>query len=276
LYVAWRSNDIGDGDILFSKSTDGGTTFTSPVDLSVSPMNTDCPHMTVSGANIYIVWEEAIPSFFGFHVFFRSSFYGGVTFNPIKQLSKNEEDDETPSPRVAALGKKSYIAWIHDFPNPSKTFFKRTLDGGTTFSGTKNLVTDTKIDANGARVAVSGDTVYVVWDGQRESEQGSNSDIYMRVSKNSGKDFGHTKNLSNNAGDSTSAVIRASGNNVYVAWLDDTSGNSDVFFRRSTNMGDNFGGIRNLSNTSRDSFDVVISSFRINRLYRMDRGVHFG
>jgi hypothetical protein len=71
---------------------------------------------------------------------------------------------------------------------PSKTFFRRTLEGGGTFSGIKNLVTDSKIDAQQVRIAISGDTVYVVWRG----EKGNNfhgSDIYMRVSKNSGKDF---------------------------------------------------------------------------------------
>ncbi len=106
VYVAWRSFDIGDGDIIFSKSTDGGITFSHPIDLSTSSESADCPHMTVSGNNVYIVWNEAIPSSFGSPVFFRSRFDGGVTFNPLKKLSNNDDEDETPHPLVAASGKK--------------------------------------------------------------------------------------------------------------------------------------------------------------------------
>jgi hypothetical protein len=117
----------------------------------------------------------------------------------------------------------------------------------------------------------------------------------MRVSKNSGKDFGSTKNLSNNPAFSTDPVIKASGNNVYVAWLEDTSGdldNFEVMFKRSTNKGDSFGGTKNLSNTSDDSSQVVIStsdpvvyvawkegSFPSNVIMlkrSTDRGSHFG
>ncbi len=155
-------------------------------------------------------------------------------------------------------------------------------------------MTDSKIDAQQARIAISGDTVYVVWRGEKGNNfQGS--DIYMRVSKNSGKDFGSTKNLSNNPVFSTDPVIKASGNNVYVGWLEDTSGdldNFEVMFKRSTNKGDSFGGTKNLSNTSDDSSQVVIStsdpvvyvawkegSFPSNDIMlkrSTDRGSHFG
>jgi hypothetical protein len=266
-YVTWESNAIGDGDIIFSRSTDGGATFSPPIDLSgQNPQGSTCPDMAVSGSNIYIVWAERVDSAEGAPVFFRSSFDGGSSFNPLKKLTTNDEDNETPNPLVAASGKKAYVTWTRDFPNPSKTMFRRTLDGGGTFGGIKNLVTDSKIDTNQARIAVSGDTVYVVWRGAKGALF-EGADIYMRVSKNNGKDFGSTKNLSNNAGVSTDPVVRASGNNVYVAWIDETTGNQEIFFKRSTDQGSSFGSTKNLSNTSRDSSESVLSSAGTNTVY---------
>ena len=47
-------------------------------------------------------------------------------------------------------------------------------------------------------------------------------------------------NLSNNNGHSELPQVTASGNNVYVVWLDDTPGSRDVFLRRSTDGGNTF------------------------------------
>jgi hypothetical protein len=47
---------------------------------------------------------------------------------------------------------------------------------------------------------------------------------------------------------------------VYVAWIDDISGNSEVLFKGSTNKGVSFGGTKNLSNKSDNPDSIVISS----------------
>jgi hypothetical protein len=58
-------------------------------------------------------------------------------------------------------------------------------------------------------------------------------------------------NLSNDAGDSFSSVIAASGsNNVYVAWIDDTPGYKAVFLARSIDGGTSFKNATILSNNN--------------------------
>ena len=51
---------------------------------------------------------------------------------------------------------------------------------------------------------------------------------------------GDMSNLSNNNGHSELPQVTASGNNVYMVWLDDTPGSRDVFLRRSTDGGNTF------------------------------------
>ena len=56
-----------------------------------------------------------------------------------------------------------------------------------------------------------------------------------------------TKKLSRNNGSSISPQIAAVGNNVYVVWSDNSTGNGDIYFKRSMDNGDNFRRIENLS-----------------------------
>ena len=62
--------------------------------------------------------------------------------------------------------------------------------------------------------------------------------------------FGNTKNLSNNDGDSTNPQVQVSSSNVYTVWEDKTKGDGDTFFRRSSDAGNNFHSIIDLSNNA--------------------------
>jgi hypothetical protein len=112
--------------------------------------------------------------------------------------------------------------------------------------GTGDIIDDAMADAK-----LSLDSVYVVW-----SEQGS--DILF---KRNAISFDPSINLSNNAGKSSAANVAASENNVYVVWSDDTPGNFDILFRKSTDGGASFGGTVNLSNTTGNSDQPAVAAF---------------
>ena len=60
---------------------------------------------------------------------------------------------------------------------------------------------------------------------------------------------------------STKAPIATSGDNVYVAWWTNKTGNDEVMFKASTDGGKTFSDKMNLSNTSKsDSQDVQIAA----------------
>ena len=74
-----------------------------------------------------------------------------------------------------------------------------------------------------------------------------------------GANFGGTVNLSNTTGHSYPAALAAYGNNVYVVWTDNSLGNFDILYRRSTDGGANFGGTVNLSNTTGSSSSPAVA-----------------
>lgn len=68
------------------------------------------------------------------------------------------------------------------------------------------------------------------------------------------------KNLTFNSGGSFDPVITVSGNNVHVVWQDDTPGNDDIFYRRSTNSGATFPAVMtNLSTNTGESANPKIA-----------------
>jgi hypothetical protein len=57
-------------------------------------------------------------------------------------------------------------------------------------------------------------------------------------------------NISENGGDSTSPDIILGENNLYVVWNDNSTGNDEVYFRKSSDQGTKFSSIINISNNT--------------------------
>ena len=79
-----------------------------------------------------------------------------------------------------------------------------------------------------------------------------------------GQSFGNLTNLSNNTGFSSNPQITAFGNNVYVVWRDNSSGNDDIYFSSSVDNGTTFNGIENLSNNDGRSDKPQIAAVGVN------------
>lgn len=131
------------------------------------------------------------------------------------------------------------------------------------FENATNL-TNNSNDSVYGQVAASGDSVFVVWE---ESVQGQNYDIFVKRSQNGGSTFGSAANLSRNAGFSEHPQIAAAGSSVYVVWADNTSGNKEVLFARSTSGGNAFGTAAPLSSSGVNAYNQEIAASGSNNVY---------
>ncbi len=93
------------------------------------------------------------------------------------------------------------------------------------------------------QVTAEGNNVYVVW----QDNSTGNYDINFAYSSDNGKSFEPAINLSKNGGASELPQVTAEGNNVYVVWQDNTTGNYDIYLKSSSTNGINFKSMRNLS-----------------------------
>jgi hypothetical protein len=86
-------------------------------------------------------------------------------------------------------------------------------------------------------IAASGDLVHVVWYDNRDG----NWEIYYKRSTDGGISWEADKRLTNDLAFSRVPSIAASGNVVHVVWIDNRDGLGEVYYKRSTDGGLNWG-----------------------------------
>lgn len=268
VHVVWLDENFFTYDIFYAKSTDGGITFGTPVNLSDNPGLSENPQISVSGSNVFVVWTDDTDGF-GNELFFSRSTDGGTTFNdsldpfdpgiPVN-LSNNLVGDA--SPQLALSGGNLIITWIEDSGTVGEIFYILSSDDGASFGTPVNLSNTPLGFSRSPRMATSGTNVAVVWN----DDEIGNEEIYFSQSTDNGLTFngsldpsipGPPINLSNNSGLSQIPKIAMSGSNLFVVWQDFTPGNDDIFYSRSTDGGVTFnGGSPGIPINLSDNFDL--------------------
>jgi hypothetical protein len=262
VYVTWQDLTPGNNEIFFAKSTNSGTSFSAATNLSNNAGASIFPQIAASGSNVYITWEDLTPG--NADTFFIKSSDSGTTFGSKVNLSNNAGASITP--QIAASGTSVYVTWDDFTPGNDEIFFSKSTDGGATFNGASlgnppgapiNL-SNTSTESKSPQIAVSGSNVYLVW---QEKLTSTNKDVLFIKSTDGGATFGPQVNLSSNSGNSITPVIAVLGSNLGVAWVDNTPGNNDIFFKSSSDGGSTFSSVVNLSNTPGDStFPALVLS----------------
>src|SRR5215207_10145935 len=218
IYVVWSDATTGNGDIYFKRSVDNGTTFDEVENVSTNNTGSSSyPQISTVGSNVYVAWIDTTPG--DNEIFFRHSNNTGESFRGAKELSKTLSVDGEYAlfPRISAIGSNVYVVWQDKLSGNYEIFLRESNDGGTKFSGIKNLSRNNTGDSISPRIASSGNNVYVVW---TDYEPGK-SEVFLRASNDNAATFGGIKNVSWSDGDSYDPKIAVAGNSsVYVLWED--------------------------------------------------------
>src|ERR687898_457160 len=189
-----------------------------------------------------------------FVVYYFPLSYAQVNITSPQTLS-NTTGNST-DPKIALYNNNVYIVWSDDSTGNGDIYFKRSVDNGTTFGSLENL-SNTPGNSTDPKIALYNNNVYIVW----SDDSTGNGDIYFKRSVDNGTTFGSLENLSNTPGNSTYPKIALYDNNVYVVWSDDSTGNRDIYFKRSIDNGTSFGSLENISNTQGNSTDPKIALY---------------
>jgi hypothetical protein len=252
IFVVWENDTAGALGILFSRSIDGGLTFSAPVFLSANMGGSVSPQMLVDlVGNINVVWED--DSVGAADISYSRSANSGISFSIPKSLSRNVGSSVNAQIAVDLVGNIN-VVWENNSPGNFDVFYSRSADNGTTFSIPKSLSNELG-DSRNPQIAVdSSGSVNVLW--ADNIPPNFNTDVFFVRSNDGGVTFSAVQNLSNNVGISANPWLTVdAGGNVNVTWEDSTPGNRDIFFAQSTGGGATFSAAQNLSN------DLGLSSF---------------
>ncbi|MFQ6106573.1 MAG: CARDB domain-containing protein [Thermoplasmata archaeon] len=198
IYVVWQDERNGDSDIYFTKSTDGGLTFSPDerVNDDIGTANQDTPSIAVAkSGNIYIAWTDTRNA--NSDIFFSKSTDGGNTFGDGILNNNDVEVDDFPGaamhdyPVVAVDDFETiYVTW-RDTRNgfsDKDIYFSQSEDGGVTFGDGLKNDNDVKVndDLEGTdqqipAMALTPDgSICIVWYDNRNFAQ-KRVDIYFSI-----------------------------------------------------------------------------------------------
>jgi len=246
VYAVWLERTTGNiTNVIFSKSDDNGNSFSKPNVLTHHSGNSGLPQIFADANGVSLIWEDN--SLGNFDVFFAKSTDAGNTFGAFTNVSN--DTGESGTPRMIVLGKDINIVWMDNVSGNYDIMFSKSTDGGSTFRKPLDISKSQK-DAGYPELAVSGNNVYVTWTNTME---GNNYDVLFSKSSDGGQTFTAPINISNNLGASGWPQIAVAGD-VYVSWVDNTSGNFDIDIAKSIDGGKSFETPVNISNTQNESW----------------------
>lgn len=234
VYVVWQDDTADPGNeqaILIKASANGGLSFGD-----VAPVNnpggfSSSPSAVAYGAdNLYLAWEDAAqdPEIF-FAAGTLDSLDSSMTFGEFTNAS-NTTGFSTYAQMAVSGNGIIYVAWIDDVTGSNDVMIANSTDGGATFSSAIAISSDASISSGSFQLIIlpsNQEDLYVVW---RDANVGGNGDIFLAEITDNGHGIGNPINLSSNQGTSQRPVLGAFGENVYVAWQDNTSDNNEIFF----------------------------------------------
>ncbi|MDO9258152.1 MAG: exo-alpha-sialidase [Bacteroidales bacterium] len=191
-------------------------------------------------------------------IFILGTLLSQAQWQPDVRLTNDPSVSQSLSNRcVASSGDTVHVVW-RDFREVqhSEIYYKRTTDGGVSWGQDIRLTIKYQVIINGGvyqeslfpSVAVSGPVVHVLWVDERDG----NYEIYYKRSTDGGTSWGTDTRLTDDPGSSWGSSVTVSGSTVHVIWSDDRDGNDEIYYKRSTDSGANWGPDTRLTNNSVD------------------------
>jgi len=192
-----------------------------------------------SGSVVHIVWTDQRDGYQ--ETYYKRSTDAGVSWGTDTRLTN--KTGWTYNPSVAVSGSVVHVVWTDNRNGNYEIYYKRSTDAGVNWGADIRLTNNTAFSLDPS-VAVSGSVVHVVWNDNRDG----NREIYYKHSIDGGVSWGTDIRLTNSSPYSMSASITVSGSVAHVVWYDKRDGNQEIYYKRSTDAGVNWGADVRLTN----------------------------
>ncbi len=160
--------------------------------------------------------------------------------------------------KFAVSGNALHVVFDDSRTGNFEIYHKSSFDRGLTW------IQETRLTVNPYRsehptVAVSGETVHVVWQYYEESEPFGNVEIYYIRSTNSGATWEQKVRLTNDPASAGGAFVAVNDSIVFVAWTEFRHGPPEIYFKRSVDGGVNWSPDIRLTNDPGPSYEPVMA-----------------
>ena len=189
------------------------------------------------GNCLHLVWQDS--SFGGnYEIYYKRSTNGGITWSAVRRLTWTSGNSLYPAVAIDSADGV-HVVWNDGTPGEDEVYYKRSTNGGTTWSTAKRLTWsrttwDIQMGNQPTIAADSGNGIYVAWD----SYESGNYEIYFKRSTDKGQTWSARQRLTWTSGWTEWPDIAVDINDhIHIVWSDGTPGNGEIFYKRSSDGG---------------------------------------
>jgi len=232
LHVLWYDYwDPTNTEIFYTRSTDGGTTWTKGQRFTWTSGGSFHPAMAVDiSGHLHVVWEDS-PGMRD--IYYRKSTDAGVTWTPSRRITWNYDVSTYPDIAVDSSGHL-HVVWYDTTPGNPEIYYKKSTDGGATWTANRRLTWTSAYSRYPAIAVASSGHLHLVW----EDQSSGHSDMYYKKSTDGGTTWTASRRITWTSSDYMEPAITVdSSNNPHVVWNADSTGNEEIYYKKSTDGG---------------------------------------
>ncbi|MCC7159354.1 MAG: T9SS type A sorting domain-containing protein [Ignavibacteria bacterium] len=253
IHVVWQEHRDGDAEIYYKRSTNRGDSWSADTRLSSTPHFSGAPSIAANQSVVHITWQDQRTSG-TLEIYYLRSTDNGITWGPEVGLTNDPQSSYYPS--ISVSGTLVYILWEDNRDGNYEIYFKRSTNSGANWSSDMRL-TNNSAASNYVSAACSGINIHCSWQDTRDGS----TEIYYKNSTDAGVTWSADARLTNDPAASTGSNITVTGANVNVFWSDQRNGNYEIYFKRSTSGGSNWGPDTRLTNAVDNSLNPCAFSY---------------
>lgn len=240
VYVAWLESSQGKSKTFLTRSTDAGTTWSTPV-MADSAQSCPCCRTAIATARdgtLYLAWRTVLPGNVRDVVVARSKDGGATWGAPVRAHADNWVFDGCPhagpSMQVDSAGTV-HIAWWTGKQGSAGTYYAKSTDAGETFQPAVPLGVGEYSAPAHVQLALGPEgTVVAVWDdGTVKTPK-----VVMRVSHDGGASFSQPTLVSAEGRAATFPVLALRNEELTIAWSELSQAQHDHAKETAPNMKD--------------------------------------
>jgi len=247
VHVFWYDNTPGNNEIFYKRSTNSTYTWEAPKRLTFTSGGSQNHSVCHDTDDLYLVWEDNTSGHF--ELYFKSSSNAGVNWSPPKRLTYNAQNSKRPMMIRDSTGNLHLVWHQPDIPN-GEIYYKKSTNSGSTWTSPTRLTWNAGSSWLPAIAVSLTGTLHVVW----EDDVSGNKEIYHKKSIDNGSTWTNPLRLTWTSGETISPAVTVDGSGmVLVFWSDNSSGNYEIFLKRSIDGGSSWMAPRRMTWNSGES-----------------------
>jgi peroxiredoxin len=265
VHVVWEDirTDIRDQRaIYYRRSTDAGLNWDGEIRLTAPNGWSYNPAIAVCESLVFVVFEDDRD---GWDIYYAHSTDAGTSWEPDAPLTYDDSWNMFPS--VGLVDSFVHVVWMDNRDGNWEIYYKRSSNGGRNWSPDTRLTYS--VHSSNPCISTSDSFVYVVWYGDYDG----NSEICFIRSTNTGVTWDSIYRLTINPSISAWPSVAGSSGNVHIVWNDDRDGNMEVYYKKSTDGGENWSLDTRLTDANDFSVypSIAISGFCVHVVWQDSR-----